>query len=252
MWLDNRVNSLGSTSLQNKQRLKNRLLVSQSTHNIVQARNTFLTVSQQLSNINLLAVLMIPCQLWCSTTRKDLQNRPSKLVQPHILCLHQLEDTASMSVMSPMLSRKENPHSLLFMRTGIYICIPEALVLENGLLQTDVDEHFTSPLLLPPCEVESSSKEGWNSYGGSKNVVAQTFWSDEPTTMLHQKPISSNLNISFSSKLISRVKSSVNQVHVLPIRQYVTPQSSNVTVSKYILGIPIGEHKSQLYQTTYV
>jgi hypothetical protein len=148
-------------------------------------------------------VLVIPCQLCCPTTAKDPQNTPPKLVQLSVLRLIQLERTSYMSV--TFFLRETNSTHSFPQRRGIRY-IPEELVLTDGLLQNDDDEHLISPLLLPPWEDETNNKEGCISRGGFKCVITQASWSHKSPTQRHKThSFGSRLSIRYSSVLMFHV-----------------------------------------------
>jgi len=78
-----------------------------------------------------------------------------------------------------LLREKKKP--LLAMRAAI-LYIPEALVLTEGFLQTDDDEHLMDPLLLPPGEAETNNKHGCICHGDFKSGTTQAPRAPAPST----------------------------------------------------------------------
>jgi len=87
-----------------------------------------------------------------------------------------------LTYVSHILSERDKQHPLLSMRMSIWY-VPEVLVLTDGLLQTDDDEHLISPLLLPPREDETNNKEGVKSHEDFKNAITQASWSQKFPTI---------------------------------------------------------------------
>jgi len=125
---------------------------------------------------------------------------------------------------SHILSVRDGQHPLLLMKMGIWY-IPEALVLIDALLRTG-DRHLSSPLLLPPWELDTNKKEGCTRHGDFESVITQGYWSHASPSM-RQKNIDGSLNFGYSSVLI---------FDVLPNSCPVNLEKSSILFIKYCCG----------------